>query len=728
MRSHAAIAQELDRDNPIVLSFLIVVYAALYDEEAALGLALRLAELRPNSSTSHYRVFISYVALGQTVAAISAFKRYERLASSDKHRGIALIFVGMCHFLEGQLAEAESALDASQSIQPGYFLALKWKAIIVAAGGNEQVGRSACPADPPESQPRRTIRRSRANITSVVGSDRGAKRGVSSPDIFISYNREDSAVAQTYRDALSREGFKVWWDATLRSGDNYDEVTEAALREAKAVVVLWSPRSVVSRWVRAEATIADRNKTLMPVTIEPCERPVMFELTQTANFCHWRGEADDKAWKAFREDVRRKVGRSGDAPAASTAPPPPRSASGLPNVAVLPITFRASEEGMEYLAEDLTEEITRELASFPLVKVIAASSMAAWRGKAIDNRALGREVDARFLIEGKLQRAGENARLTLQLIEAASGGVMWSSRLTRKLTDIETAPDVFAVSVAAEIGENLLQIEVGRAMTKTGQFTAWDHVLRFIAYASRIGSDAVRGKIAEARLALAAAPEFGMAHAMLASALGLQTTILGERLDDAQIHEIQVHIKRAMQLDANNEMVLQNLVSAYQGLGEYGTSLRFVWRAMEVNPNSVGSLIMLGVSQLYLGHFADAIATFTQHEQLSSFDAGRYIMLTHLGECQLLEGRADEAEDSLDQALALHPGFHLALKWKAIAAAQRGKQAEALAVIRQLREAEPELGIEQHVWQIVHNPHIAAPAADAVTTLRRLWVSAQVVA
>lgn len=75
-------------------------------------------------------------------------------------------------------------------------------------------------------------------------------------------------------------------------------MTEAALREARAVVVLWSPRSVVSRWVRAEATIADRNKTFMPVMIEACERPIMFELTQTAELTHWKGDPQDSAWQA----------------------------------------------------------------------------------------------------------------------------------------------------------------------------------------------------------------------------------------------------------------------------------------------------------------------------------------------------------------------------------------------------------------------------------------------
>src|SRR5438477_7133745 len=86
-------------------------------------------------------------------------------------------------------------------------------------------------------------------------------------DIFISYSREDQAVARRYADALEAQGFSVWWDADLRSGEAFDEAIEAALRAAKAVVVLWSPTSVVSRWVRAEATLADRNKTLVPVVI-----------------------------------------------------------------------------------------------------------------------------------------------------------------------------------------------------------------------------------------------------------------------------------------------------------------------------------------------------------------------------------------------------------------------------------------------------------------------------
>lgn len=59
-------------------------------------------------------------------------------------------------------------------------------------------------------------------------------------DVFLSYNREDKAVARQFAESFEALGIRVWWDVALRSGETYDVVTETALREARAVVVLWS--------------------------------------------------------------------------------------------------------------------------------------------------------------------------------------------------------------------------------------------------------------------------------------------------------------------------------------------------------------------------------------------------------------------------------------------------------------------------------------------------------
>lgn len=128
------------------------------------------------------------------------------------------------------------------------------------------------------------------------------------PDIFISYSREDRERARQFASCFTAEGFNVWWDAALHSGQTFDEVIERELKAAKAVVVLWSPRSVRSRWVRAEATIADRRNKLIPVAIEACDRPIIFELTHTADLSDWSGEPSAAEFQTLLNDLRRLIG------------------------------------------------------------------------------------------------------------------------------------------------------------------------------------------------------------------------------------------------------------------------------------------------------------------------------------------------------------------------------------------------------------------------------------
>lgn len=139
--------------------------------------------------------------------------------------------------------------------------------------------------------------------------------------IFLSYSRADRPKAQLIAEALAAEGFEVWWDKVLRAGETYDEVTETRLRDADAVIVLWSTVSVKSKWVRAEATLGQRTSILIPAMIEEAERPIMFELTQSADLIGWEGDRSDPRWKAFVDDARGVIGKT--APAAASAPAAP---------------------------------------------------------------------------------------------------------------------------------------------------------------------------------------------------------------------------------------------------------------------------------------------------------------------------------------------------------------------------------------------------------------------
>lgn len=152
---------------------------------------------------------------------------------------------------------------------------------------------------------------------------------MSGTDIFLSYARQDRGTARMFAERLAEEGFNVWWDASLRSGQTFDEVIERNLRDAKAVVVLWSPASVASRWVRAEATLADRRNKLAPAIIQACDRPIIFELTHTADLADWTGDTSDPRWRAFVSDLgglmeaandQAQVAKQADEPAPRPAP------------------------------------------------------------------------------------------------------------------------------------------------------------------------------------------------------------------------------------------------------------------------------------------------------------------------------------------------------------------------------------------------------------------------
>ena len=140
-------------------------------------------------------------------------------------------------------------------------------------------------------------------------------------DVFISYCRADEAIARRFAEQFEAAGLNVWWDRHLRSGEDWDRVIEEALRNSRVAVVLWSPEAVASRWVRAEATYAQRNAILVPALVSPCSLPIVFEMTQTADLSHWSGDPEDEAWKQFIADVVAKTGRNFEADVSASPPP-----------------------------------------------------------------------------------------------------------------------------------------------------------------------------------------------------------------------------------------------------------------------------------------------------------------------------------------------------------------------------------------------------------------------
>jgi len=125
-------------------------------------------------------------------------------------------------------------------------------------------------------------------------------------DLFISYAREDERKVKRLAEAFtSARGWSVWWDQRLRGGERFPREIQDALSHSRCVLVVWSPRSVDSDWVSAEAAEGWQRAILVPIQVEECEPPMPFRQTETADFSTWDGTATSPLFLKLLEDIER---------------------------------------------------------------------------------------------------------------------------------------------------------------------------------------------------------------------------------------------------------------------------------------------------------------------------------------------------------------------------------------------------------------------------------------
>jgi hypothetical protein len=127
--------------------------------------------------------------------------------------------------------------------------------------------------------------------------------------IFISYSRADKVKAELLAKTLINKGWNVWWDRNIPLGKPFDEVIEEALESAACVVVLWSKSSVLSRWVKTEASEGANRNILVPILLEKVEIPLAFRMIQTADLVNWNGEAESEQFIQVLNSIREIVGQ-----------------------------------------------------------------------------------------------------------------------------------------------------------------------------------------------------------------------------------------------------------------------------------------------------------------------------------------------------------------------------------------------------------------------------------
>jgi adenylate cyclase len=470
-------------------------------------------------------------------------------------------------------------------------------------------------------------------------------------DVFVSYARSDKARVAPLVAAIEAQGWSVWWDPAIDAGQQFDDQIEAELKAAKAVLVVWTPTSATSRWVRGEAREAADRGTLVPVRFDGASLPMDVRAIHTTELDGWDEDTASPQFQSLLRALTAMIARNGATRAGirveSPAPPAEVTASRLA-ICVLPFANMSGDVEQEYFSDGISEDIITDLSKVSALAVASRNSAFLYKGMKVDVPKVARELKVSHVLEGSVRRAGGRVRITAQLVDGASNDSIWAERYDRDLNDIFSLQDEISQAIVKALKLKLLP-EEKKAIEQRGTENVEAYNLYLMArrnYATGIESDPRRAE-ASIRLCSRATqidPNYARAWALMALGQMLLRFSHGRSGDDGM-----TAAERALALDANlaeAHAVKARILSQYgrhdEASAELDVALRLDPESYEVNKSAA----YLRVRQRRMG---DAIPYYEKAMTLMETDVNSPAMLIT---CYSAIGNANGAQRAARITLA----------------------------------------------------------------------------
>jgi TolB-like protein len=473
--------------------------------------------------------------------------------------------------------------------------------------------------------------------------------GDSSKAVFLSYASQDAAAARRICDALRKAGHEVWFDQSeLRGGDAWDAAIRKQVKDCALFIPLISTNTdsrsegyFRREWnlaVNRMLDMAEDQPFLMPVVIDETSE-ILARVPERFRERQWTRLPDGATPADFAERVTKLLAGAPATAFATSAPgaayrEPARANEGLRaeetfRVALLPFKYSGSNADVTALAEALAEEIVTGLSRFSYLRVIARSSTSRYASGATDVRTIGREIGARYVMEGALRQAGPKLRLTVQLLDTVCGAHLWAENYERTFSPdamFELQDDLAAriVSTVADAQGVLPQSmsEIVRSCDPE-ELSPYEAVLRSFGYAARATAEELAAARAGLESAVRKAPANGDAWAMLAALYG-QDYGQGFDLRADSLTSAVTAAQRAVEIAPFNNLAHTSLAQALFFKKEFEGCRNAAERAVALNSMDGGSIAFLGEILTYMGERERGLALVARAKQLNPNYRGWY--------------------------------------------------------------------------------------------------------
>jgi TolB-like protein/class 3 adenylate cyclase/Flp pilus assembly protein TadD len=356
----------------------------------------------------------------------------------------------------------------------------------------------------------------------------------------------------------------------------------------------------------------------------------------------------------------------------------PTRLAGRPSVAVLPFKNLSGDASQDFFSDGITEDVITALGRFSNLLVIAKSASFPFKGSNAQPAEIGRLLDARYLLEGSIRRAGDRLRVNTELTEAATGIHVWSETYDTELKDVFAVQDDIARRVVGAAAVKLTRFEQERVQAKpTENLAAYEYVLRgreFLSHASRDANDEAAALF---QRAIDLDPNYAAAYAALGGS-HFEAVVSGwTEFRQEELEQAETLAQKAVALDPSTTDAYRLLAFINMYKRRYDLALGQIDRALEINPSDVDSYHTRGNILVWAGRSAEALPWL---ETALRFDRGHLLTVHSLGWAYYFLGRYNEALEAGDRALARNPGRSTSMithPFLAAAYAQLGRNQDA---------------------------------------------------
>jgi adenylate cyclase len=374
----------------------------------------------------------------------------------------------------------------------------------------------------------------------------------------------------------------------------------------------------------------------------------------------------------------------------------------IQSIAVLPFRNLSGNPQQEYFSDGISEQLINELSRLPGLFVIARNSSFAYKGKPLNDRAIGRELGVRYLLQGSVSKAAEQVRISTELVDAPSASEVWTARYDRPLKDILAVQDEIVRKVITTLGliVSVDQLDVPHWRSASeDNLQAFDDLLQAERYGWRFTKDDNARAREWAEKAIALDPKSADAYAQLGWIYFFDAVSQWTANPQATLRSSIELAQKALLLDDSHCSGLALLSNDYKWQGRFDEAVAMGERAVNINPNCSIGYTFLAASLNAAGRPAEALGTVEKAMRLDP--AGRDFYAGIIGTADMLMGRYQQAIPSLQRTTAAIPNALWAHLQLAVAYSELGRDRDARAEAAKVMTISPGYVLEKEPYSVV---------------------------